>query len=103
MLRRAAEWRSKTGLVAMPCSMKLLEVDDQKLPRFYDHLTYERVVEAAAKVSPEALAIVLLGGDAGLRLGEILGSIKRTWTTEEAASHHAGACSWPARTATRAT
>jgi integrase len=31
------------------------------------------MVDAADKVSPEARAIVLLGGDAGLRLGEILG------------------------------
>jgi integrase len=73
MLRRAVEWRSKTGLVTLPCSIKLLPVDDQKLPAFYDHETYERMVDAADKISPEALAIVLLGGDAGLRLGEILG------------------------------
>ncbi len=73
MLRRAVEWRAKTGLGAMPCTIKLLPVDDQKTPEFYDHDTYERVVAAAGELGPRYLAAVLLGGDAGLRLGEILG------------------------------
>jgi len=39
---------------------------------FYDFSDYERLVEAAGKISPETLALVLLGGDAGLRRGEML-------------------------------
>jgi integrase len=73
MLRRAVEWKARTGLASMPCAIKLLAVDDQKTPEFYDHETYERVVQAAAELGPRYLAVVLLGGDAGLRLGEILG------------------------------
>jgi integrase len=73
MLRRAVRHKAKTGLVEMPCTFELLPVDDQRAPTFYDHETYERMVSAAETVSPEALVIVLLGGDAGLRLGEMLG------------------------------
>jgi len=39
---------------------------------FYEELDYERLVEAAEKVDARTHLAVLLGGDAGLRLGEIL-------------------------------
>lgn len=39
---------------------------------FYDFVEYERLVEGAARVSPQHLVLVLLGGDAGLRMGEML-------------------------------
>lgn len=72
LLRRAVKHKAKTGLEEVPCVFELLPVDDGKPPEFYEHETYERIVDAAAKVSPQALAVVLLGGDAGLRLGEML-------------------------------
>ncbi len=40
---------------------------------FYEAEELQRLVEAAGKADPRALVAVLLGGDAGLRLGEILG------------------------------
>lgn len=69
LLRVAVEWKV---IQAMPCTVKLLKVPEQELP-FYEHDIYDRLVTAAAKVDPRAHAIVLLGGDAGLRRGEIIG------------------------------
>jgi integrase len=40
--------------------------------RYYDFDVYELIVEAARQVSARTYLIVLLGGDAGLRRGEIL-------------------------------
>lgn len=53
----------KIELVKVPATRKIkhLEPDD-----------FEKLVEAAAKVGPKSLAVVLLAGDAGLRLGEII-------------------------------
>ena len=53
----------KIELVKVPATRKIkhLEPDD-----------FERLVVAAARVSPTSLAVVLLAGDAGLRLGEII-------------------------------
>jgi len=56
----------------MPCTIKLLKVDDQAEADFYEHDTYERIVEAARQVDPRILAAVLLAGDGGLRRGEII-------------------------------
>jgi integrase len=39
---------------------------------FHDFAEYERVIAAAQKRSAETYVMVLLGGDAGLRLGEIV-------------------------------
>ncbi len=39
---------------------------------FHDFDVYERLVEAARVTSPEAFLIVLLGGEAGLRCGEMI-------------------------------
>jgi len=56
----------------MPCTIELLPVDDEDEADFYDHDTYERLVGGASQVDPRVLAAVLLGGDGGLRRGEIL-------------------------------
>ncbi len=69
LLRVAVEWNV---IPMMPCTLKLLKVPEQELP-FYEQEIYERLIAAAAKVDPRALAVVLLGGDAGLRRGEIIG------------------------------
>ena len=42
-------------------------------PKFYDFGEYKRLTRAAARISPVTHAGVRLGGDAGLRCGEIIG------------------------------
>ena len=73
MLKIAVEWKSKTGLTHMPCTVRLLKVDNQRTPNFYDHADYERLVEGARAVDPRVYALVLLAGDGGLRMGECIG------------------------------
>lgn len=53
--------RFKVGLIRL----------DEKDAEVYEAEVYERLVEGAAKVGPQELAIVLLMGDAGLRQGEV--------------------------------
>ena len=54
----------------MPCTIRLLSIPKSSAG-FYDFDDYERLVEAA-KAEPNALLIVLLGGEAGLRCGEMM-------------------------------
>jgi integrase len=67
LLKQAVEW---DVIERMPCMARLLPI-----PRgsagFYDFDEYERLV-AAAQIDPTAHLIVLLGGEAGLRCGEIM-------------------------------
>ncbi|HEY8075114.1 MAG TPA: site-specific integrase, partial [Labilithrix sp.] len=68
LLNVAVEW----GVIPhRACTIKLMKVD-QATPAFYDFDEYERLVEAARKIDRGILVTVLLGGDAGLRRGEIL-------------------------------
>lgn len=67
MLKAAVEWKV---LDAMPCTIRLLKVAEHEA-RFYDVDEYERLVVAAEKLDARIHLAVLLGGDAGLRLGEI--------------------------------
>jgi integrase len=77
MLKYAVECSSESGLIALPCKVKLAKVDGQKAPRFYEVEEYARIVDAASKMKDKrALAIVLMGGDAGLRVSEML-ALKR--------------------------
>jgi len=67
MLRTAVEW----GVVArVPCSIKLLKAPKNEAS-FHDFDEFERLVEAA-RSEALALLVVLLGGEAGLRCGEIM-------------------------------
>jgi integrase len=69
VLRTAAAW-------------KILRFDDLpkvqllknpgRAVKFYDFDEYEHLVEVAAKLDPRLLLLVLLGGEAGLRRGEIV-------------------------------
>lgn len=68
VLRTAVEWRV---LQAMPCRIRLLRVPRSEM-RFLDFDAYERLVEAAAAIDRNTQRIVLLGGEAGLRCGEIM-------------------------------
>lgn len=54
-----------------PCSIKLLPVSPGAVT-FYDFDEYERLVEAARLLDPRTHLIVLLGGEAGLRCGEMM-------------------------------
>ncbi|HSQ62254.1 MAG TPA: tyrosine-type recombinase/integrase [Polyangiaceae bacterium] len=73
LLHTAVRWRKRTGLTEMPCTIEMDRVDSQKTPGFYEHATYERLVDGAKAVDPRIYAAVLLGGDGGLRRGEIIG------------------------------
>jgi integrase len=69
LLKKAVEW----GVIErMPCFVRLLRVPKASMG-FYDFDEYERVVDAAKSVGPVPHLIVLLGGEAGLRCGEIIG------------------------------
>jgi len=73
LLKVAVAWKSRTGLTAMPCTIKLSPVDTNREPPFYDHGDYERIVTASAALDPRLLVLVLLAGEAGLRRGEVIG------------------------------
>jgi integrase len=73
LLKVAAEWKEETGLLEMPCDIRLIKGDDSEEMGFYDDRTYESLVEAGASIGVDEHLTVLLGGDAGLRRGEILG------------------------------
>lgn len=67
MLRTAVEWNV---MDRVPCTIKLLKAP-KTTAAFYDFEEYERLVEAA-QADVLAHLIVLLGGEAGLRCGEIM-------------------------------
>ena len=68
LLKTAVEW----GVIdTMPCTIKLLRVPRGAVA-FHDFDDYTRLVEAAAAVDHNAELIVLLGGEAGLRCGEMM-------------------------------
>ena len=69
MLRVAVDW----GVIqAMPARIKLLRTPPGEMA-FYEPVDFERLVEGAEAVAYEVQVLVLLGGEAGLRCGEILG------------------------------
>ena len=68
LLKRAVEWEV---IERMPCTVKLLRVTSTAA--FHDFDEYERLVEVAGSIDIRTLLVVLLGGDAGLRCGEIIG------------------------------
>jgi integrase len=67
VLKTAVEW----GVIErLPCSIRLLRTP-KSAASFYDFDEYERLVETA-RTEPQAYLAVLLGGEAGLRCGEIM-------------------------------
>ncbi len=68
ILRTAQRW----GVIDKPLKFRGVKQPD-KHPRFYDFGEYRLLTRAARRLSPETYAAVRLGGDAGLRLGEIIG------------------------------
>jgi integrase len=68
LLKKAVEW---DVIERMPCAVRLLPVSKPSMG-FYDFDEYERLVDAAKALDGNAYFIVLLGGEAGLRCGEII-------------------------------
>jgi integrase len=68
LLKRAVEWGE---LQRLPCAIRLLP-NPKKTMGFHDFEQYERLLTVAPKRDARACLMVLLGGDAGLRLGEII-------------------------------
>lgn len=67
-LRVAVRWKV---IGTMPCSIDLLKVSNLKLA-FYEFEHYAQLVQAAREIDLRTLLVVLLGGDAGLRRGEMV-------------------------------
>jgi integrase len=68
LLKKAVDW----DLVErMPCSIRLLPVPKSSAG-FHNFDEYNRLVEAAKSADPNTYLLVLLGGDAGLRCGEMM-------------------------------
>jgi integrase len=68
LLKAAVEWKV---IDQSPCTIRLL-----KTPRaeadYHEFDSFDRLVEAAAQLDSRTALIVLLGGEAGLRCGEIM-------------------------------
>lgn len=69
MLKTAHEW----GVIReLPVRIRMLKAKGDEV-NFYEPEEYDRLVDAGGKLGPQIEATVLLGGDAGLRSGEMLG------------------------------
>jgi integrase len=68
-LKTAVKWKV---IDRVPCVVSMLRVSGS-LVKFYDFDDYKRLVEAAGAIDSRTHLVVLLGGDAGLRRGEMLG------------------------------
>ena len=68
LLKVAVRWKV---IDKMPCTIELLKVPLADF-KFYDFDEYAWLVDGAGRNDHESLVMVLLGGDAGLRLGEII-------------------------------
>jgi integrase len=68
LLKKAVEW---DAIDRMPCSIRLVPAP-RSTARFHDFDEYERLVAAAQELDSRTELIVLLGGEAGLRCGEMM-------------------------------
>ena len=68
LLKKAVEW---DVIDRMPCTIRLLPIP-KPAATFHDFDQYERLVEKAKAIDPVTALIVLLGGEAGLRCGEMI-------------------------------
>jgi integrase len=68
LLKKALEWEV---IDSLPGTIRLLPVPKQTA-HFHDFDEYERLVEAASVTDAQAHLTVLIGGEAGLRCGEIM-------------------------------
>jgi integrase len=67
LLRTAVEWEV---IARVPCAIKLLQTS-KTTASFYDFEEYERLLDVA-RSDEQAYLIALLGGEAGLRCGEMM-------------------------------
>ena len=68
MLKMAVKWKV---IDRMPVEIEHLKGADSTV-EFYEVEEYERLVDAAGKLGPVQQIVMLLGGDAGLRMGEMI-------------------------------
>ncbi len=68
LLKVAVEWRV---IDTLPCTIKLLP-RPQAEADYWDFHEFDRLVEKGTDGSPNARLVVLLGGQAGLRMGEMI-------------------------------
>ena len=68
MLKKAVEW---DVIAKMPCTITRLPVRGKPKPRFHKFAEFEQLLQAAKDTDWRAELAVLLGGEAGLRLGEM--------------------------------
>jgi integrase len=72
-LRTAVKWGK---IPRLPCALDLVKYQRPKVD-FYEPEVYERLLEGARKADERTHLLALLGGDAGLRIGE---AIALEWT-----------------------
>jgi integrase len=60
------------GILERVPRIRLLAIDTDDVPEWYEVHEYRRLVDAAAKLDARIHVLVLLGGSAGLRRGEIM-------------------------------
>src|SRR6185312_13474291 len=82
LLKKAVEWDE---LDRLPCTIKLLP-NPKRTMGFHGFAEYDRLLTVAQKRDPQAYLMVLLGGDAGLRLGEIV-ALERLTSALKASRH----------------
>ena len=68
LLKQAVAW---DVIETVPCTIRLLKAP-QAAVRFHDFEAFERLVVAADRLDRTTLLLVLLGGEAGLRCGEMM-------------------------------
>ena len=68
MLKAAVEWNV---IERLPCTIRLVTVPKPSAV-FHDFDTYARLLAAARTTDPDTHLSILLGGDGGLRLGEMI-------------------------------
>ncbi len=68
LLKKAVEW---DVIERMPCRIKLLSIE-KGAAAFHDFEEYERLVDVARAIDQRTYLTVLLGGEAGLRCGEMI-------------------------------
>ena len=69
LLKTAVEWQV---ISQMPCTIRLLPVPRSSSATYHDFGDYERLVKQAQAADARTYVAVLLGGEAGLRCGEML-------------------------------
>jgi integrase len=68
LLKKALE---RDVIERMPCVVRLLPIPTPAA-QFHDFADYDRLVDAAERIDRQTHFLVLLGGDAGLRCGEMM-------------------------------